>query len=102
LFFKDSIEVFQNIPSLERREKTPQPIAYPNIVQVPASPPAPKNPIVISRQPEQPQNVVDLWFQLFSDILGNDRLTEKLCNALYLVLGNEEPIEEGIRANLSE
>jgi hypothetical protein len=46
------------------------------------------------RQPEQPQNVVDLWFQLFSDILGNDQLTEKLCNALYLVLGNEEPIEK--------
>jgi hypothetical protein len=66
-------------------------------VQVPASPPAPKNLVVTPRQPEQPQNVVDLWFQLFSDILGKYQLKEKLCNALYLVLGNEEPIEEGIR-----
>ena len=81
-------------------EKTPQPIVYPKIVQVPASPPAPRNPSVTSRQPEQPQNVVDLWFQLFFDILGNDQLTEKFHNALYLVLGNEEPIEAGIRANL--
>jgi hypothetical protein len=48
----------------------------------------------------QGPTVVDLWFQLFSDILGNDQLTKKLCNALYLVLGNEEPIEEGIRTNL--
>jgi hypothetical protein len=54
------------------------------------------------RQPEQPQNVVDLWFQLFSDILGNDQLTENFCNALYLVLGNEEPLEARIRANLPE
>jgi hypothetical protein len=82
--------------------ETPQPIVYPKITQVPASPPAPRNPVVIPRQPEQPQNVVDLWFQLFSDILGNDQLTEKLCNVLYLVLGNEEPIEAGIRANLPE
>jgi hypothetical protein len=57
------------------QEKPPQPIFYPNIVQVPASPPAPRNPVVTLRQPEQPQNVVDLWFQLFSDILGNEKLT---------------------------
>jgi hypothetical protein len=82
------------------KEKPPQPIVYPKIVQVPASPPAPKNPVVTSRQLKKPQNVVNLWFQLFSDILGNDQLTEKLCNALYLVLGNEEPIEAGIRTNL--
>jgi hypothetical protein len=102
LFFKNAIEVFQNIPSPEMQEKPPQPIVYPKIVQVPASPPAPRNPVVTPRQPEQPQNVVDLWFQLFSDILGNDQLTEKLCNALYLVLGNEEPTEAGIRTNLPE
>ena len=73
------------------QEKPPQPIVYPNIVQVPASPPTPRNHAVTPRQPEKPQNVVDLWFQLFSDILGNDQLTEKLRNALYLVLCNEEP-----------
>ena len=71
-------------------------------MQVLASPPAPRNPVIILRQPEQPQNVVDLWFQLFSDIIKNDHLIEKLCNALYIVLGNEEPIEEEIRTNLLE
>jgi hypothetical protein len=102
LFFKDAIEVFQNIPSHEMQENPPQPTVYPKMAQVPASPPAPRNPVVIPRQPEQPQNAVDLWFQLFSDILGNDQLTEKLCNALYLVLGNEETSEARIRDNLPE
>jgi hypothetical protein len=82
------------------QEKPPQPIFYPNIVQVPASPLAPRNRVVTPRQPAQPQNIVDLWFQLFSDILGNDQLTEKLCNVVYLVLGNEEPTEAIIRTNL--
>jgi hypothetical protein len=54
------------------------------------------------RQSEQPQNVVDLWFQLFYDNLGNDQLTKKLCNALYLVLGNEESTETRIRTNIRE
>jgi hypothetical protein len=84
------------------QEKPSQPIVYPNMAQVPTSPPAPRNPVVMPRQPEQPQNVVDLWFQLFSDIPGNDQLTNKLCNALYLVLGNEEPLEASIRVNLPE
>jgi hypothetical protein len=43
LFFKNSIEVFQNIPGPEMQEKPHQPIIYPRIVQVPASPPAPRN-----------------------------------------------------------
>jgi hypothetical protein len=84
------------------QEKPPQPIVYPKIVQVPASPPALRNPVVPMRQPEQSQNVVDLWFQLFYDILGNDQLTEKLRNALYLVLGTEESPEMRIRTNLPE
>ena len=99
MFLKNATEGFQNIPSLEVQEKPPQPIVYPKIAQVLASPPTPRNPVVLLRQTEQPQNVVDLWFQLFSNILGNDQLTKKLRNALYLVLGNEEPIEYGIRAN---
>jgi hypothetical protein len=102
MFFKDAIEVFQNIPNHEMQENPPQPVVYPKVAQVPASPPAPRNPVGIPRQPEQPQNTVDLWFQLFSDILGNDQLTEKLCNALYLVLGNEETSEARIRVNLPE
>jgi hypothetical protein len=84
------------------REKPPQYIVYPKIVQVPASPPTGRNPVVIPRQPKKPQNVVDLWFQLFSDILGNDQLTKKFHNALYLVLGNEEPLKARIGANLPE
>jgi hypothetical protein len=58
-----------------KHKKTPQLNVYPKMAQVPASPPAPRNPVVIPRQPEQPQNAVDLWFQLFYDILGNDKLT---------------------------
>jgi hypothetical protein len=92
LFFKNAIEVFKNITIPEMQEKPPQLIVYPNISQVLASSPAPRNPVVTMRQPEQPQNVVDLWFQLFFDILGNDQLTEKLRNELYLFLENEEPI----------
>jgi hypothetical protein len=84
------------------QEKPLQPIVYPKMAEVPASPPTPRNSVVILRQPEQPQNVVDLWFQLFSDIMGNDQLIEKFCNVLYLVLGNEEPLEERIRANIPE
>jgi hypothetical protein len=102
LFFKNEIEVFQNIPGPEMEENTPHPIIYPNISQIPASPLAPQNPVIPIRQPEQSQNVVDLWFHLFSDILGNDQLIEKLYNALYLVLGMEEPPRARIMTNLPE
>jgi hypothetical protein len=102
LFFKDAIEVFQSIPGPEIEENPPHPTIYPKIVQFPTSPPAPRNPIILMRQPEQSQNVVNLWFQLFSDILGNDQLTEKLHNALYLVLGMEESPEARIMTNLPE
>jgi hypothetical protein len=84
------------------QEKPPEPIVYPNMAQVISSPPAPKKPVAMSRQTEKPQNVFDLWFQLLSDIMGNDQLEEKLCNVIYLVLGNEEPLEARIRANLPE
>ena len=53
-------------------------------------------------QREQSQNVVDLWFQLFYNILWNDQLIEKLHNSLYLVLGIEESPEKRIRTNLLE
>ena len=81
-------------------ENPPRPLIYPKIAQVPTSPPAPRNPVVPIRKPRKSQNVVDLWFQLFFDILGNDQLTKKLHNAIYLVLGNEEPTEARIRTNL--
>jgi hypothetical protein len=72
------------------QDNPPQPIIYPRIAQVHASPPLPRKTVVSMRQPEKPQNVVDLWFHLFSDILGNDQLKKKLRNALYLVLGTKE------------
>jgi hypothetical protein len=100
LFFKNAIEVFKSIPGPEMEEKPPHPIIYPKIAQVPSSPPTPRNLIVPMRQPEQSQNVVDLWFQLFFDILGKDQLTEKLCNSLYLFLATEESPETKIRTNL--
>jgi hypothetical protein len=68
------------MPNPEMRVKTSQPIVYPKMAQVPDSPPTPRNPVVMPRQTEQPYNVVDLCFQLFSYILGNDQLTKKLCN----------------------
>jgi hypothetical protein len=52
LLFKKSIEVFQNIPSPEMKEKPPHFIIYPKITQVPASPPTPRNHVVVMRQPE--------------------------------------------------
>jgi len=100
LFFHDAIEVFQNIPNHKMQDNPPHLVVYPKVAQVPTSPPTPRNPVGIPRQLEQPQNTVDLWFQLFSNILGNDQLIEKLCNVLYLVLGIEETSEERIRVNL--
>jgi hypothetical protein len=102
IFFKNEIEVFQSIPDPDMEEKKPQTILYPKIVQVLASPPAPRNPVAPMRQPEQSKNVVDLWFKLFSDILGNEKLTKKFCNSLDLVLGIEESPETRIRTNLPQ
>jgi hypothetical protein len=62
LFFKNEIEVFQSILSLKMEENPPQPIVYPKIVQVLSSPLAPRNLVVLIRQPEQSQNVVEIWF----------------------------------------
>jgi hypothetical protein len=101
-FFKNEIELFQNISGPEMQEKPPQPIGYPKVTQVPTSPPTPRNPTVPRRQPEKTKNVVELWFRLFYDILGNDQLTKKLYNSLYLVLGTEESPETRIRTNHPE
>jgi hypothetical protein len=54
ILFKNSIEVFQNIPVPKMKEKPPQPIVYPKIMQVPSSPPAPRNPVIPMRQLELP------------------------------------------------
>jgi hypothetical protein len=51
LFFKNSIEVFQNIPGPKTQEKPLYPIIYHRIVQVPSSSPTPRNPTVPTRQP---------------------------------------------------
>jgi hypothetical protein len=83
-------------------ENPPKFILQPNISQAPTSPPAPRNPVNSRRHPEQSQNVINLWFQLFSEILGDDRLTEKLQNTLYLVLGDEGTPETIVTTNLPE
>jgi hypothetical protein len=48
------------------------------------------------------QKVVDLWFQLFFDILDDEQLTEKLWNAIKTALGVEGNLGEYIFANLLE
>jgi hypothetical protein len=53
LFFKNSIELFQSIPGPEIEENPPQPTSYPKISQFLTSPPAPQNPIISMRQPQQ-------------------------------------------------
>jgi len=46
--------------------------------------------------------VVDLWFQLFSDILDDEQLTEKLQNTIEVTLGFEGNPEEFIASNFLE
>jgi hypothetical protein len=48
------------------------------------------------------QKVVDLWFQLFYDILDDEKLTEKLWNTIKMVLGAEGNLREYIVSNLPE
>jgi hypothetical protein len=56
--------------------------SQPNLVQAPTSPPTPRNSAFPRRHPEKSQSVINIWFQLFFDILGDEKLTEKLCNNL--------------------
>jgi hypothetical protein len=48
------------------------------------------------------QKVVDLWIQLFSNILDDEQLTEKLWNTIKVALGAEGNPEEFISTNLQE
>jgi hypothetical protein len=48
----------------------------------------------------QSQKVVDMWLQLFSDILDDEKLTGKLWNTIKRALGTEGNLEESIVANL--
>jgi hypothetical protein len=58
--------------------------------------------VIPKRHPEQSQNLINLWFQFFFDILGDDQITKKLHNTLYLILGNEGTPKSIIRTNLPE
>jgi hypothetical protein len=102
LFFKDAIEIFKSIPNPEIMENSPKVTFQPKLAQAPTSPPTPRNSVIPKRHPEQSQNIINLWFQLFFDILGDDQLMEKLCNTLYLILGNEGTPEAIVRTNLPE
>jgi len=52
--------------------------------------------------PTKSQNIIDLWFQPFSDILDDERLTKKLWNVLNGTLDVEGSPKEPIVSNLSE
>jgi hypothetical protein len=101
-FFKNPIEIFKSIPTVEVMENIPGATSQPNLVQAPTSPPATKNSTITRRHPEQSQSVINIWFHLFFDILWDDQLTEKLCITLYLILGNEGTTESIVTTNLPE
>jgi hypothetical protein len=72
LFFKNAIEIFKSIP-IPYVICSPSRVFYqPNPVKAPTSPPTPKNFVIPRRHPEQSQSVINLWFQLFFDILGDE------------------------------
>jgi hypothetical protein len=102
LFFKYAIEIFKSIPSLEIMNNSPKVTSHPKLVQAPTSPSTPRNPVIPKRHLEKSQSVINIWFQLFFDILGDDQITDKLCNTLYLILGNEGTPETIVRTNLPE
>jgi len=57
---------------------------------------APKEP------PTKSKNTIDLWFQLFSDILDEEKLTKMLWNMIKGTLETEGNQEELIISNLPE
>jgi hypothetical protein len=102
LFLKNAIEIFKSIPIPEVVENTPRSSCQPNPAQAPTSPLAPRNSAIPRKHPDQSQSVINQWFQLFFDILGDNQLTEKLRNTPYLIPGNEETSEAIVRTNLLE
>jgi hypothetical protein len=86
LFFKNEIEIFKNIPTLEIMENPPKVSSQSNLFQAPTSPPTLRNSAIPRRHREQSQSVINIWFQLFFDILGDDQLTKNFQNTLYLIL----------------
>jgi len=54
------------------------------------------------RTPGRSHKAIDLWFQLFFDILDDEKLTTKFWNTIKVILGDEERIEKLIVANISE
>jgi hypothetical protein len=83
-------------------ENPPKFTSQPNLAQAPTSPSTPRNYAIPRRHPEQSQSLINLWFQLFFDILEDEQLTEKLRNTLYLILGNEGTLDAIVRTNLPE
>jgi hypothetical protein len=102
LFFKDAIEIFKSPPNLEIMKNPRKFACQPNLSQALTSPLKPINSEIPRRHLEKYQSVINLWFQLFFDILGDDQLAEKLRNTLYLILGNEGTPDAIVRTNLPE
>jgi hypothetical protein len=101
-FFKNPIEIFKSIPTIEVMESIPRGSSQPNLLQAPTSPPTTENSAITRRHPEQSQSVINIWFHLFFDILWDSQITENLCITLYLILGNEGTQEAIVRTNLPE
>jgi hypothetical protein len=87
-FFKDAVEMFRQLSSS----------AMPEVVE-PSSKPNPHQPRVIGESltqmepPGKSQKVVDLWLQLFSDILDDEQLTGKLWKHTQKGLGNQRKLK---------
>jgi hypothetical protein len=60
LLFKNAIEIFKSIPTLEIMENPPKLPSQPNLAQSPTSPPAPRNFSIPRRHSEQSQSVINL------------------------------------------
>jgi hypothetical protein len=59
--------------------------------------------LVPSKGPSyESNNTISLWLQLFSDILNDEHLTQKLWNTISIALGVEGNVEGSIVVNLPE
>jgi hypothetical protein len=102
LFFKNAIEIFKSFPIPEVIENPPISSYQSNPAQAPTLPPIPRNSAIPRKHPEQFQSVINIWIHLLFYILGDEKLTEKLHNTLYLILGNERTPKIIVRTNLTK
>jgi hypothetical protein len=61
-----------------------------------------ENSVALKDSPVRPQKIIDLWLQLFSVILDDEKLTKELQNMLKGTLDIEESPKEMIIDNILE